>query len=117
MRAGAAYLTMVLAPGEADSLMLRKAVHDDLEAITTVAQKGFPDDPEWDYNFPFAKEYPEDNRKWTLLEYKTYLDHPEKYAVLVVSAPVKNENGDTVHEPISVAVWDMAVLKKAPGGR
>ncbi len=59
--------------------------------LDTVAQQGFPDDPEFDYRFPFRHEFPEDNRKWIRKEYQEYLEQPEKYAVVIVTA---SDNSD-----------------------
>ncbi|KAF2810817.1 acyl-CoA N-acyltransferase [Mytilinidion resinicola] len=96
-------------------LTLRLATKADLDDITKVAQAGFPDDPEFDYRFPERKKYPEDNWKWTRQEYEEYIDQPEKFAVLVVTAPVESD-GETANKPISLAVWDMSVLTNSKGG-
>jgi hypothetical protein len=91
-------------------LTVRKATLADLDAITTVAQEGFPDDPEFDYRFPYRHQYPEDNRRWVREEYREYLEQPEKYAVVVVTA---KDNDD---KPVALSVWDMKVLARHQGG-
>jgi hypothetical protein len=64
-------------------LVLRRATKADLDDITRVAQAGFPDDPEFNYRFPYCHKFPEDNWKCTRLEYEGYLDQPRKFAVLI----------------------------------
>ncbi len=98
-----------------NELILRRATKADLDDITRVAQAGFPDDPEFNYRFPYRHKFPEDNWKWTRREYAEYLEQPQKFAVLVVTAPVV-EDGRTRDRPIALAVWDMAVLKESTSG-
>jgi hypothetical protein len=100
---------------EANKLTLRAATKADLDDITDVVQAGFPDDPEWDYRFPYSEKYPEDNRKWTRREYDEYLEQPDKYAVLAATAPVETD-GKTSSKVIALAVWDISVLTKSTGG-
>ncbi|KAK7414081.1 hypothetical protein QQX98_007024 [Neonectria punicea] len=98
-----------------DTLAIRPANKADLNAITWIIKHGFPDDPGCTYKFPYRDESPEDFWKWTRLEYEEYLDQPEKFATLVVTAPVTSD-GQVVHQPISVGVWDVAVETKSKGG-
>lgn len=91
-------------------LTLRTATLDDLEDIATIAQKGFPDDPEFNYRFPHRFECPEDNRRWILQEYREYLDQPDKYAVIIVTA---DDNDD---KAIALSVWDLSISKAHKGG-
>ncbi len=96
--------------GHDDGLTLRAASLDDLEDLTTVAQAAWPDDPQFDYRFPYRDEYPQDNRKWVRQEYREYLEQPDKYAVLVVTA---RDNHDRA---VALAVWDISVRTKQKGG-
>jgi hypothetical protein len=96
-------------------LIVRRASKADLDDIAKVAQAGFPDDPEFNYRFPYRHKYPEDNWKWTRREYEGYIDQPEKFAVLVVTVTV-SESDKAVERPIALAVWDMAVLTEPTGG-
>src|ERR1700733_3538890 len=70
---------------EPGPLLMRPATKADLDAITRVAQAGFPDDPGCNYKYPYRYEHPHDFWKWTRLQYEEYIDQPEKYAVLVVT--------------------------------
>ncbi|KAK4145294.1 acyl-CoA N-acyltransferase [Dichotomopilus funicola] len=91
-------------------LTLRKATLADLDDLTTVAQAGFPDDPEFDYRFPFRHEFPEDNRYWVHQEYREYLEQPDKYAVVVITAE------DNDNRPVALSVWDLNVTIPHQGG-
>jgi hypothetical protein len=85
------------------TVSFRIATTDDLDDIARVAQTGFPDDPEWNYRFPYRALYPEDNWKWTRCDYRFFLNQPEKYTVLVATLPIENSR------IIALAVWNIAV--------
>lgn len=93
-----------------ESLHVRLATLKDLEDISSVARKAFPDDPEYDYRFPARKEYPDDHRTWITEEYREYLSQPEKYIVVIVTS---TENDDRA---VSLSVWDKAVHLPHRGG-
>lgn len=93
-----------------DELALRNATEADLGDIVRIVQAGFPDDPEVGYRFPLRDEYPEDYLKWTRIEYRGYIQQPNKFVVHLVEAPVKSDDGKVVMKPAAVAVWDIAVL-------
>jgi hypothetical protein len=85
----------------------RVATQDDLDNITRVAQAGFPDDPEWNYRFPYRSDYPKDNWKWTRRDYQLYLGNPEKFTVLVATTP--DDRSEQESKIIALAVWNIAV--------
>lgn len=91
-------------------LVVRTATLDDLEDITTVAQEGFPGDPEFNYRFPYRGEFPEDNRKLVRQEYKEYFEQLDKYAVIIVGA------SDNDNKCVALSVWDILVTSKHKGG-
>jgi hypothetical protein len=94
---------------------LRFATKADLDDITDVARSGFPDDPEFDYRFPYRDRYPEDNRKWIHREYEQYLEQPKKFATLVVTTLVSRK-GISKERAISVGIWDISPMSKSTGG-
>lgn len=99
-----------------EPLILRRATKDDLDDITWIVRDGSPDDPGTDYRFPYRDKYPADFWKWTRVEYEEYFDRPDKLVVLVVTAPILDD-GQTIHQPVSVGVWDVAVTSDfIPGG-
>jgi hypothetical protein len=107
-------LWMAAQPNDSGAFSLRAATEADLDDIANVAIAAFPDDPEFDYRFPYRKDYPEDNWKWTRREYQGYLAQPSKYAVLVAVTDVATEKG-TISRAIALGVWDVAVNVKPVG--
>ena len=97
------------------SLNVRAAAKADLDEIVRLVQLAFPDDPEFNYRFPYHDRYPEDNTTWLRKEYAAYLDQPEKFAVLVTTVTTSNTNESRVQgQPIiALAVWDTSVLTAA----
>ncbi len=93
------------------ALVIRLAKPADLDSLTRIAQAGFPDDPEWNYRFPYRREYPDDNWKWTRREYEGYLRQPEKFIVLVATIGTSGSC-----EPIALAVWDTLVTTAPNAG-
>lgn len=116
--------------GSANSIVVKVATIDDLDELTKIAQAGFPDDPEFDYRFPYRQNYPEDNWSYTREEYEGYLNQPDKYAVLLATLPAANQksdeqNGDHKQDPeldrsqpisVALAVWDLAVTIESQVG-
>jgi len=82
-------------------LHMRQATLDDLDGITKLAIEAFPDDPERDYRFPYRHEYPEDQWKWTRVEYEGFLKQPECYDILVIEAGQKI---------VALGIWDVSGL-------
>jgi hypothetical protein len=98
-----------------EPLQIRPATSSDLDSIVWIVENGFPDDPGCDYKFPHRDQYPEDFRKWTRQEYKEYLEQPAKFAFLLVTSPVV-EDDVIIHKPIALGVWDIAPETKSTGG-
>lgn len=84
-------------------LTLRAATADDLDDVADIACAAFPMDPQWDYRFPRRKEYPKDNWNCTRLMYKNLMEKGD--AINVITIPTKKD-GEEVHRPIAVAVWE-----------
>jgi len=99
-----------------EPLAIRPATKADLDGITRVVEAGSQDDPSCHYKYPFRASYPDDFWKWTRLEYEEYLNQPEKYASLVVTAPVSGTDGKVDDKIIAIGVWDLAVETKSTGG-
>ncbi|RYP61417.1 hypothetical protein DL769_007702 [Monosporascus sp. CRB-8-3] len=96
--------------GPDERLTLRRATLGDLDDVLTVVLEGLSGDPKFDYRFPHRDEYPDDNRKWLRQEYKEYLEQPEKYALMIMTA---SDNDD---KPVSLAVWDISLAEPHLGG-
>ncbi|KAF4463011.1 gnat family [Fusarium albosuccineum] len=100
-------------PGPLNARLATKA---DLEHITGVVWDSYLDDPGCPYKFPGREEYPKDFLKWTKLEYKEYLNQPDKFFTGVVTAPMISDDDKPVEQLISISVWDDAPQTKAIGG-
>ncbi|KAH7039722.1 acyl-CoA N-acyltransferase [Microdochium trichocladiopsis] len=105
-------------------LRLRAATAADLDDIVRIVKAGFPDDPEWDYRYPYRDEYPEDYDYWMRREYGDYLAQTDKFAVVVATLPelaAASSPSEQIGEcgtrdvPVAVAVWDVAVTKDSRG--
>lgn len=94
---------------------MRAAVKDDLDSITRVVVAGLADDTGCDYRFPYRHENADDFWKWTRLEYEEYLNQPEKFVSLVVTAPIE-AGTDIINQVVAIGVWDVAVETKSTGG-
>jgi len=94
-------------------LNVRAAAQADLDEIVRLVQIAFPDDPEFNYRFPYRDRFPEDNTTGVRREYAAYLDQPEKFAVMVVTTSDTNESEVQGHPIIALAVWDISVLTAA----
>ena len=55
-------------------MLHRQATHNDLDALTWVLLEAFSYDPQWQYRFPHAADFPEDHEKFTRLRLSEYLD-------------------------------------------
>ena len=99
-----------------EPLTLRRATIDDLDDITWIVTNSLPDDPGTDYRFPYRDKYPEDFQKWTKEEYAEYFERPDKFYVMIVTAPVEDK-GELFQQPVAVGVWDVIVTSDfAPSG-
>ncbi|KAL4722077.1 hypothetical protein ACLX1H_010847 [Fusarium chlamydosporum] len=97
-------------------LTIRRATIDDLNDITWIVANSLPDDPATDYRFPYRDKYPDDFWKWSKEEYAEYFERPDKFYVMVVTAPVEDD-GEIILQPVSVGVWDLIVTSDfAPSG-
>lgn len=92
---------------------LRKAKKTDLDDITRIHILGFVKEPMDNYCYPFRFKYTEDHFKWMRREYEYYLDNPKKYLIHLAEAPEQPERA-VKRKPMALAVWNIAVLAKAP---
>ena len=93
------------------------ATVNDLDDLTDIACAAFDADPAWNYQYPYRRQYPEDNRSRFRDIYKRILDseHPEKsqYRVNVVTS--RSNEGDSIGKPVALAVWDLLDADVVPG--
>jgi hypothetical protein len=85
-------------------MKLCPATPDDLDSITDVMVSAFPMDPQWDYRFPYRREFPQDHWKYTrdMMEEFLHKDH------FVTNIVTDGENTDfRSRKAIAVAVWEL----------
>ncbi|KAJ6188442.1 acyl-CoA N-acyltransferase [Penicillium mononematosum] len=96
-------------PPAGEQLIMRPATKADLDSMTWIVEAGFPDCP----RVPAALIIYGSGQEWCMKGIST----PEKYASLVVTAPVPFASGKrVVHKPTSIGVWDVAIETKPTGG-
>ena len=70
----------------------RRATCDDLDGLMNVVLSTMPQDPAWDYRFPYRHKYPEDKRKYQTLFFKFMIDPSyEDFELHVLEAPRLND--------------------------
>jgi len=95
------------------TLSIRAATKADLDAIVPIVLVAFPDEAGCDYNYPFREEHPDDYWKLTRLMYEEYLEQPDKFVVLVATAPSKTPRVGQVKYRLPSLYGLSAVSKKA----
>jgi hypothetical protein len=91
------------------TFVIRLAHQDEAEEIAKVVQLAFLEDPETHFRFPYCDKYPEDNLKWKIGDYETYLRDPEKYITVVATLPSRDPEKNC-SKIIAVAVWNTALF-------
>lgn len=90
---------------------------DDIDAVTAVIIKAMPDDPQWNYRFPYRHEFDEDHKKYTKMLLECFLDPTfDDWAVMVVED--KLDPTDKEPQIVSFGVFDVSYKnkrKKGPG--
>jgi GNAT superfamily N-acetyltransferase len=93
----------------------RRATCDDLEGLMNVVLSAMPQDPAWDYRFPYRHNYPEDERKYQTLFFKFMIDPSyEDFEVRVLEAPRLDDPSTSMI--VAFAVWDVTYINKRRHG-
>ncbi|KAL1840238.1 hypothetical protein VTJ49DRAFT_669 [Mycothermus thermophilus] len=88
----------------------RMGLPGDVDAVTSVIINTMPLDPQWDYRFPYRKQYPEDHWKYTRMLFEYLLDPDyDDWIVMVVEDSL--EQGGPV-EVVAFGVWDISYINK-----
>ena len=121
---------------------LRVATPDDVDDIVQLVLKSMPDDPQWNYRFPYREKYPEDLYKYTKILYEQFLDPTvDDWQVLVAvqdfsddaseataSAESSNSFGHSMNSSATTipkikrgkitafSVWDVSYINKRQEG-
>ena len=89
-------------------MTLRRGTPSDIDAVTGVIIETMPQDPQWNYRFPWRDQYPEDHYKYTRMLIKCFLEpaYPD-WEVMVIE---HNEQGGK--QIVSFAVWNISYINK-----
>ncbi|KAK6338448.1 hypothetical protein TWF730_002508 [Orbilia blumenaviensis] len=99
--------TMAISPESPPGFATRSATRGDLEAITTIAILGWVFDKQWDYRFPYAKQYPEDHRHWTKARYSQYMDEVEAGKAMMMVAEKRPDSSSTESNIVAFSIWQL----------
>ncbi|KAF2761039.1 acyl-CoA N-acyltransferase [Pseudovirgaria hyperparasitica] len=89
---------------------IRTATLADVPALANIAVTAMPDDPQWDYRFPYRLKYPEEHLAAIQNVYRSAVED-EASAGTVVKVLCNDKD-----EPMALSVWDLLYLGKASGG-
>lgn len=91
-------------------ISIREASHDDLDSITNIFRAAFPFDPQYAYRFPYRKDHPEEEEKYTRMRISEYLDgaQTKAYKILMVETPSTDDS--FLQEPIAYAIFSLPGL-------
>ena len=94
---------------------VRQATPADLNAVVEVVLSTMPQDPQWNYRFPYRDKYPEDHLKYTSMLFEYFIDPSyDDWLVMVVDAPdIKNPK---VSKIVAFSIWDVSYINKAKYG-
>jgi hypothetical protein len=126
--------------GKANMVNIRWATPSDVDAVVDVVIQAMPYDPQWDYRFPYRKDFPDDHRKYTRMLYEQFADPSnDDWRILVIevqqgdeepsigrriaelvrngydgvaAAPESGSSGEIV----AFSVWDVSYLNKRKYG-
>ena len=91
-------------------VVVRQARLSDLDCLTEICLAAMPMDPQWDWRFPFRKDFPEDTFFFTRAKYLEFLENTSGYWRVMV-AELQSPSAQAAI-PIAFAVWDVRNVKK-----
>jgi len=92
---------------ESRRIFVRQASVDDLDALLEIGLAAMPQDPQWDYRFPYRHQFPNDTRLHTRERYREFLENrsgnwfvslAEHYSNSPYAKPV----------PVAFAIWNVS---------
>jgi hypothetical protein len=95
-------------------ISIRRATIDDLDAMVDIALVAMPQDPQWNWRFPYRLQFPEDTRDFTRVKYEEFLRNADGQW-LVMLAEREELNGKAAPEAVAMAIWNMKNLTALEG--
>ena len=89
------------------ALSIRPAITPDLGVLTSIALAAWPEDPQWNYRYPYAAEYPEDHAKFTRRRYQEWLEAADSPECTIMVAETARTETDTMDDKVIVgfSIW------------
>jgi hypothetical protein len=88
------------------SLTIRPANESDIDRITEIAIAGFPYDPQWDYRYPYRKEYPKEHHHYVRLAYEEYWNRTVAGANQMILTESPRDDDHNKSEVVAFSIWD-----------
>lgn len=96
-------------------MKIRLAEPTDIDDVLDIVIAARPQEPSWDYRYPYRLEYPEDHRYLNRLAFEFFLKPShDDWLVTVVECP-DNDN-PALSRIAAFAVWDVSYVNKRKHG-
>ncbi|KAF3917139.1 hypothetical protein ABW20_dc0108514 [Dactylellina cionopaga] len=89
-------------------ITIRPVEDRDLEDLVDIAIASFEYDPQWQYRFPYRKEYCGDHRNFTRMYYTEYLVNTRAGDNIVMVAEAPSFENAKVTKVVAFGIWDNA---------
>jgi hypothetical protein len=96
------------------SLKIRPALASDLDALVWIGLAVFPFEPQWPYRYPFAAEFPEDHKKFTLIRYSEWLDAASTPECIIMVAESPSLEDQNITKVVGLSIW--RIPRRGPNG-
>ena len=85
------------------AIRIRRATIRDVDVMVNIALEAMPMDPQWNWRFPYWREFPEDIRFFTRRKYEEFLHDQGSWMIMLAEC-------DDVERPIAMAIWEVSAL-------
>jgi ribosomal protein S18 acetylase RimI-like enzyme len=90
-------------------ISIRRATIEDLDAMVEIALAAMPQDPQWNWRFPYRLQFPDDTRGFTRVKYKEFLqDSDGQWRVMLAEG--RELDGQARPKAIAMAIWNVKNL-------
>jgi GNAT superfamily N-acetyltransferase len=96
------------------TLSIRRATIEDLDSMVDIALAAMPQDPQWNWRFPYRLQFPEDTRRFTRMKYEEFLRNADgQWLVMLADG---REIDSLSPKAVAMAIWNIQNLLAAPRG-
>jgi hypothetical protein len=89
------------------SITVREAVLSDLEQITKIGMSAFPSDPQWDYRYPYRKQYPKEHYDNCKQRWAEWLADSKTPKCKIYVAEIPSNEDSSVRKVQAFSIWKM----------